>query len=125
MAEIVNAIVNHLLDQGWSHDGATRAESYRTHSLAFGGGPIAHTGGRMRLKKGDNKITVGPRTIVVYKKPEEPDIIPDRGRLIGQKVYTFRDWPMRNVQVKSKKAGGAAETIKELDRVIEEFNKQT
>ncbi len=118
----VEAIVQHLLINGWLLDGSTQEHSYRSHSFAFGGGPIVKTGGRARLKRGDMSISVGKRTLCLYKKPDNPETLPGRGPLAGRNVLTFRDWPMRYVQVKSKRDGGAAATIDSLDQAIIEFS---
>jgi len=78
-------------------DGETRTESYRTHSIAYGGGPIVTTGGRQRLEKAGLKMTVGLNTLCLFRKPENPETIAGQGRMAGKTLYTFRDWPMQNI----------------------------
>ena len=93
-------VIKFLLENGWEEDGTTRLQSFRTHSLAFGGGPVVTLGGRIRLKKGDNKVTVGKRTTCFFRKPDNPETVPGQGRMAGRTMYTFRDWPMTNIPTK-------------------------
>lgn len=96
----MDQVIDVLTKHGWVEDGVTIRQSYRTHSFAFGGGPIVHTGGRRRFKKGDWKVTVGKRTVCFFKKPESPSAIAGRGPLAGKKVFTFEDWDQRNFPTK-------------------------
>ncbi len=107
-------VIKLLLENGWEEDGTTMAQSFRTHSFAFGGGPIARVGGRIRLKKGDNKVTVGKRTTCFFRKPENPKTVPGQGRMAGRTMYTFNDWPMTNISTKD------IEQIKEYIKKQEE-----
>ena len=93
-------VIKFLLENGWEEDGTTRLQSYRLSSFAFGGGPIVTLGGRIRLKKGNTKVTVGKRTTCFFKKPENPETVPGRGRMFGRNLYTFRDWEMTNIPTK-------------------------
>lgn len=91
-----------LLQNGWVEDGTTRLQSFRTASLAYGGGSIVTLGGRIRLKNGDWSVTVGKRTTCFYRKPENPETVQGRGRMMaGRKVYTFRDWEQHNIPTKN------------------------
>ena len=97
--EMLEQLITALKSNGWDEAGETRVESFRTHSLAFGGGPIVRTGGRSRFVKAGLNMTVGLNTICIYRKPESPETIAGRGRLAGQRVPTFSDWYMSNIPV--------------------------
>jgi len=97
---IRNDVIKFLIDAGWVEAGVTRMESYRTHSLAYGGGSIVTTGNKPRFKKGDWTVTVGMRTTTFFKKPANPESIPGRGPMAMKQVYTFRDWETRNFPTK-------------------------
>lgn len=98
--ELLGKFIEALLEAGWSLGGHTRIESYRTHSFAFGGGPIVTTGGRQKLEKDGLHMTVGLNTLCIYRKPENPETITGQGRMVGRKIYTFKDWPMQNIEIK-------------------------
>ena len=93
-------VVALLLEDGWTENGVTQQTSFRLSSFAYGGGPVVNLGGRLRLQKGDWKVTVGKRTTCFYRKPENPETIPGAGRLAGTRVYTFRDWEQTNIPTK-------------------------
>ena len=94
------AVVVLLLEDGWAENGVTQQTSFRLSSFAYGGGPIVNLGGRVRLQKGDWKVTVGERTTCFYRKPENPETIAGTCRLAGKQVYTFRDWEQPNIPTK-------------------------
>jgi len=89
-----------LLGNGWVENGLTQRTSYRTASFAYGGGSVVSLGGRVRLQRGDYKVTIGERTTCFYRKPENPETIAGAGRLAGKRVYTFRDWEQTNIRTK-------------------------
>jgi len=98
----MNTVIDLLAANGWFEDGTTHLESYRTASLAYGGGSIVRLGGRIRLKKGDWRVTIGKRTVCFYRKPENPEYVIGTGRLnAGMKVYTFKDWEQTNIATKN------------------------
>jgi hypothetical protein len=96
----MNEVIEILKQNGFTEAGATRIQSYRTHSFAFGGGPIVTTGGRLRFTKGNWIVTVGKRTVCFSHRPDNPETMPGRGPLIGKKVMTFRDWEQKNFPTK-------------------------
>lgn len=96
----MKAVIDLLLKEGWVENGTTQIFSYRTASRAYGGGSLVTLGGRIRLQKGDWKVTVGKRTTCFYRKPENPETISGAGRLAGTRVYTFRDWEQTNFHTK-------------------------
>ena len=97
----MEAVIKLLREQGWIDNGTTQVESYRTASLAYGGGLVIKLGGRVRLWKGLWKVTVGKRTVCFYRKPDNPETLVGTGRLnAGRRVYTFRDWEQTNIPTK-------------------------
>lgn len=98
--EMLGKFIEALLEVGWTFNGHTKIESYRSHSFAFGGGPIITTGGRQKLEKDGLHMTVGLNTICLYRKPDNPETITGQGRMAGRKLYTFRDWQMQNIEIK-------------------------
>jgi len=61
-----------LIAHGWQEDGTTREETVRIPTMrspVFGGvgGELRTFGGRQRLRKGDRRVTVGPRTVCFYR----------------------------------------------------------
>jgi hypothetical protein len=97
-------VIELLKQAGFTEAGTTRVQSYRTHSFAFGGGPIVTTGGRLRFTKGNWIVTVGKKTTCFSLKPERPETISGRGQLIGQRVMTFQDWKQDNFPTKDIEA---------------------
>ena len=91
-------VIELLLKEGWSEKGATQSQSYRSASLAYGGGSLVKLGGRIRLARGQWRVTVGKRTTCFYRKPETPEYVIGTGQTnLGRKVYTFRDWEQTNI----------------------------
>jgi len=119
--ELLGKFIEALMAKGWGVNGQTRVESYRTRSFAYGGGQIVTTGGRMRLEKGGIKLTIGLNTICVYRRPENPDTIPGRGRLAGKVVYTFQDWPMRNISITKQQLEDIPELLLEVDKAVDQI----
>jgi hypothetical protein len=107
-------VIDLLLKDGWTEDGATRPNSFRLSSLAYGGGPVVKLGNRVRLRKGSWKVTVGKRTTCFYQKPDNPETMAGIGRLAGKQVYTFKDWRQINIPTKD------VERIKSLLRELED-----
>lgn len=118
--ELLGKLIEALIAIGWCLNGETRIESYRTHSFAYGGGPIVTTGGRQRLEKAGLKMTVGLNTLCLYRKPENPETIVGQGRMAGKALYTFRDWPMQNISLNRH----ALENIPALLERIESIARQ-
>ncbi len=98
--ELLEAFLKALFDKGWEMAGQTPIHSYKAASLAYGGGPLVTIGGRQRFVKGDLKMTVGLNTLCLYRKPQNPETIMGQGRMAGRTLYTFRDWPMQNIEIK-------------------------
>jgi len=116
--EMLEQLKTALKDNGWVEDGETRVETFRTHSLAFGGGPLIRTGGRSRFNKGDVKLTVGLNTICIYRKPDNPDTVAGRGRMTGRRPFTFYDWPMRNIEIKKKDLEDIPTVLQEIEAAV-------
>jgi len=119
--ELLGEFIEALMKNGWKLNGQTRTESYRTHSLAFGGGPILTTGGRQRLEKGGIKITIGLNTICIYRRPENPETLEGRGRLAGQRVPTFSDWYMTNISVSKRELADIPAMLQIIEKVAEKI----
>ena len=100
----MKVVIDLLIENGWTDNGVTQSVSYKTASLAYGGGSLVNLGGRIRLQKGDWKVTVGKRTVCFYRKPENPETVIGTGRLAGRRVYTFRDWEQTNIPTKDLEA---------------------
>lgn len=113
--ELLERLVETLLRDGWVESGQTRTETYRTHSLAYGGGPLIHAGGRRRFTKEGITLTLGLNTICIYRKPEDPETIAGQGRLAGTRVYTFNDWPMKNIEIQRQ-------ALEDLPNLVQEIN---
>lgn len=94
-------VIEILKEYGFIDSGTTRINSFRTASHGHGGGSVVTLGGRLRFTRGNWLITVGKRTTCISLKPDEPETIPGRGRLIGQDVMTFRDWIQVNIPTKN------------------------
>ena len=65
--------INQLLENGWEHDGRTQQQTFRmptAENPVYGGigGKLVTTGGRIRLKKGESKVTLGKRTAYFWTK---------------------------------------------------------
>lgn len=97
----MKAVIELLRKDGWTDNGVTQPVEYKTASPAYGSGSLVKLGGRIRLQKGDWRVTVGKRTVCFYRKPENPETVVGTGRLnAGRKVYTFRDWEQTNIPTK-------------------------
>lgn len=71
-AALVEETVTMLEGRGWVVNGNTPSETVRIPTMrapVFGGigGELRTFGGRIRLAKGDRRVTVGPRTTCFYR----------------------------------------------------------
>lgn len=69
---LVDEVVAMLKGRGWRVNGHTPSETVRIPTMrapVFGGigGEVRTFGGRIRLEKGDRRVTVGPRTTCFYR----------------------------------------------------------
>lgn len=119
--EMLEQLITALKKNGWGEAGETKVETFRTHSLAFGGGPLVRTGGRRRFNKGEVKMTVGKNTICIYRRPENPETLAGRGRLAGQRVLTFSDWYMTNITVTKQDLEDIPAMLQEIETIAEKI----
>lgn len=80
MEEFLRQVASLLLAVGWTDDGRTQTETVRiptTRSPVFGGagGEIRTFGGRRRFKRGEERVTIGARSIAWFR-------VGDRGRFV-------------------------------------------
>ena len=120
--ELLSKFVEALVSDGWTPNGQTRVESYRTHSFAFGGGPIVTTGGRLKLEKDGVNMTVGLNTVCIYRKPENPETVQGQGRMAGRTLYAFRDWSMQNIEVRRSDLEDIPALLKRIDSAVAQIN---
>lgn len=65
----IEAIAKRLLELGYEPDGATTREEVRTFS---GSSPrLLVSGGRSRFRRGRDYVTIGPRTVCIYRRSAE------------------------------------------------------
>lgn len=77
-------VIELLKEYGFTESGTTRLNSFRTTSYVYPGGSVITLGGRLRFTRGNWIVTVGKRTTCISLKPDNPEAIPGRGRLIGR-----------------------------------------
>ena len=96
----IDKITEILEKHGFIENGVTQTQTYRTTSIGYPGGSVVITGSRRRFIRGNWIVTIGKRTVCFSLKPDNPETIPGRGRLIGKNVMTFRDWKQNNFPTK-------------------------
>lgn len=70
--ESTSRVVDLLIETGWIADGVTLVEEVRIPTMrspVFGGcgGEVRKFGGRARFIRGEDRVTVGPRTVNFYR----------------------------------------------------------
>lgn len=71
-------VIDTLQSLGWEFDGYTMVNQFRistANAPVYGGigGKLVTTGGRLRLKRGNYRVTIGKKSTCFYARKDHPD----------------------------------------------------